>query len=216
MGEIFGYAFKDDALLEEALTTPSYRMTFPKAKDNQRLEFLGDAVLDFLAADQLFASCPGDSEGPLTVKRTHMVSSPALCAAAVRHGLGARLRRNKGAEPLPDNAKTYADAVEAILGAAWLDGGLAAARQVELVDFQSDIEGELVHRIGTAQEEGFSGIIINPGAYTHTSVAVRDALAGACVPAIEVHLSNISDREDFRKVLITTPACRGMICGMGA
>ena len=92
---------------------------------------------------------------------------------------------------------------------------LAAARQVELVDFQSDIEGELVRRIGKAQEEGFSGIIINPGAYTHTSVAVRDALAGACVPAIEVHLSNISDREDFRKVLITTPACRGMICGMG-
>ena len=130
MGEIFGYAFKNDALLEEALTTPSYRMTCPKAKDNQRLEFLGDAVLDFLAADQLFASCPGDSEGPLTVKRTHMVSSPALCAAAVRHGLGARLRRNKGAAPLPDNAKTYADAVEAILGAAWLDGGLAAARQV--------------------------------------------------------------------------------------
>ena len=84
MGEIFGYAFKNDALLEEALTTPSYRMTCPKAKDNQRLEFLGDAVLDFLAADQLFASCPGDSEGPLTVKRTHMVSSPALCAFSAR------------------------------------------------------------------------------------------------------------------------------------
>lgn len=130
MDEIFGYVFKNGALLEEALTTPSYRMTSPKAKDNQRLEFLGDAVLDFLAADQLFASCPDDSEGPLTVKRTHMVSSPALCAAAVRHGLGARLRRNKGAAPLPDNAKTYADAIEAVLGAAWLDGGLAAARQV--------------------------------------------------------------------------------------
>ena len=130
MSEIFGYTFKNADLLEEALTTPSYRMTCPKAKDNQRLEFLGDAVLDFLAADQLFAACPDDSEGPLTVKRTHMVSSPALCAAAVRHGLGVRLRRNKGAAPLPDNAKTYADAIEAILGAAWLDGGLAAARTV--------------------------------------------------------------------------------------
>ena len=93
---------------------------------------------------------------------------------------------------------------------------LAAARQVELTDFQSDIEGEIVRRIGTAQEEGFAGIIINPGAYTHTSVAVRDALSGAGIPAVEVHLSNISDREDFRKVLITTPACRGMICGLGA
>lgn len=130
MAEIFGYTFKNDALLEEALTTPSYRMTYPRARDNQRLEFLGDAVLDFLAADRLFADCPDDSEGPLTVKRTHMVSSPALCAVAVRHGLGARLRRNKGAAPLAENAKTYADAVEAIIGAAWLDGGLEAARTV--------------------------------------------------------------------------------------
>ena len=91
----------------------------------------------------------------------------------------------------------------------------AAARGVELVDYQSDIEGELVRRIGQAQDEGFDGIIINPGAYTHTSVALRDALAAACVPAVEVHLSNVSGREDFRKTLITTPVCRGMICGLG-
>ena len=91
----------------------------------------------------------------------------------------------------------------------------AAARGVELVDYQSDVEGELVRRIGQAQDEGFAGIIINPGAYTHTSVALRDALAAACVPAVEVHLSNVSGREDFRKTLITTPVCRGMICGLG-
>ena len=91
----------------------------------------------------------------------------------------------------------------------------AEARGAELVDYQSDIEGELVRRIGLAQEEGFDGIIINPGAYTHTSVALRDALAAACVPAIEVHLSNVSGREEFRKVLITTPVCRGMVCGLG-
>ena len=91
----------------------------------------------------------------------------------------------------------------------------AAARGVELSDFQSDIEGELVRRIGQAQDEGFSGIVINPGAYTHTSVALRDALAAAGIPAVEVHLSNVSGREDFRKVLITTPVCRGMICGLG-
>ena len=94
--------------------------------------------------------------------------------------------------------------------------GHAAARGAELVDFQSDIEGELVRRIGQAQDEGFSGIIINPGAYTHTSVALRDALAAACVPAVEVHLSNVSGREEFRKVLIPTPVCRGMVCGLGA
>lgn len=127
---LFGYDFKDGALLEEALTTPSYRMTNPKARDNQRLEFLGDAVLDFLAADRLYAECPRDSEGGLTVKRTHLVSAPALCAAAVRHGLASRLRRNKGAAPLPDNAKTLADAIEAVIGAAWLDGGLDAAKKI--------------------------------------------------------------------------------------
>jgi 3-dehydroquinate dehydratase-2 len=91
----------------------------------------------------------------------------------------------------------------------------AAARGAELVDYQSDVEGELVRRIGQAQDEGFDGIIINPGAYTHTSVALRDALAAACVPAVEVHLSNVSGREEFRKVLITTPICRGMVCGLG-
>ena len=91
----------------------------------------------------------------------------------------------------------------------------AASRGVELADYQSDIEGELVRRIGQAQDEGFAGIIINPGAYTHTSVAVRDALAAAGIPAVEVHLSNVSGREEFRRTLITTPVCRGMICGLG-
>ncbi len=130
MDSIFGYRFKDAGLLEEALTTPSYRMTNPSAADNQRLEFLGDAVLDFLAADRLYGECPHDSEGPLTIKRTHMVSAPALCDAAVRNGLAPLLRRNKGAAPLPDNARTLADAIEAIIGAAWLDGGLDAAKKV--------------------------------------------------------------------------------------
>lgn len=128
--EIFGYAFANADLLEEALTTPSYRMTNPGAKDNQRLEFLGDAVLGLLAADRLYAEYPGDPEGPLTVKRTHMVSAAALCEAAVRHGLADRLRRNAGAADLPRNSKTLADAVEAVIGAAWLDGGLPAARAV--------------------------------------------------------------------------------------
>ena len=126
--EIFGYTFADEALLDEALTTPAYRQSEPKARDNQRLEFLGDAVLGLLAADCLYALRPGDPEGLLTVRRTHMVSSAALCAAAARLDLAPRLRRNKGAEPLPPNAKTLADAVEAIIGAAYLDGGLAAAR----------------------------------------------------------------------------------------
>ena len=128
--EIFGYEFANGALLEEALTTPAYRMDVPGARDNQRLEFLGDAVLGFLSAERLYAEFPSEEEGPLTVRRTHMVSSAALCAAAVRLGLAARLRRNKGAAELPPTSKTLADAIEAVVGAAYLDGGFAAAKRV--------------------------------------------------------------------------------------
>ena len=128
--EIFGYVFANAALLEEALTTPSYRMDVPGAADNQRLEFLGDAVLGMLSAERLYAEFPKEAEGPLTVRRTHMVSATALCEAAGRLGLAARLKRNAGAAELPRNAKTLADAVEAVIGAAYLDGGFAAAKRV--------------------------------------------------------------------------------------
>ena len=85
--EIVGYEFKNEALLEEALTTPAYRMDVPDAKDNQRLEFLGDAVLGMLSAERLYAEFPEEQEGPLTVRRTHMVSAAALCETANRLGL---------------------------------------------------------------------------------------------------------------------------------
>ena len=127
---IFGYAFANAALLEEALTTPAYRMEKPDARDNQRLEFLGDAVLELLATDRLIAEGGDEREGRLSVRRTHMVSTAALCEAAMRHGLRERLRRNRGAAELPENSKTLADAVEAVIGAAWLDGGLEAAKTV--------------------------------------------------------------------------------------
>lgn len=128
--KLFGHEFADSRLLDEALTTPSYRMNSPESRDNQRLEFLGDAVLGLLAADRLYAAEPGEAEGSLTVRRTHMVSTSALCAAAARHGLKALLRRNRGAAELPDDSKTLADAIEAVIGAAYLDGGLEAAREV--------------------------------------------------------------------------------------
>ena len=139
--EIFGYTFADEALLEEALTTPSYRMQFPDAKDNQRLEFLGDAVLGLLSAERLYGELPHEQEGPLTIRRTHMVSAAALCEAAARHGLAARLKRNRGAEDLPRHSKTLADAIEAIIGAAYLDGGFAAAKRVfDALELDSNAE----------------------------------------------------------------------------
>lgn len=128
--EIFGYSFKNAALLDEALTTPSCRMSNRDIADNQRLEFLGDAVLGFLAADELFSTRVHDPEGELTVRRTRMVSAAALCAAAEHTDLVPRLKRNRGAAPLSPHAKTVADAVEAVIGAAYLDGGLDAARAI--------------------------------------------------------------------------------------
>ena len=139
--EIFGYTFKDEALLKEALTTPAFRMDRPNATDNQRLEFLGDAVLGLLAAERLYAAFPGEAEGTLTVRRTHMVSATALCAAADRLGLVLRLKRNRRASALSPHAKTIADAVEAIIGAAYLDGGFAAARKVfAALELSPDVE----------------------------------------------------------------------------
>lgn len=123
-----GYAFKDVSILETALTTPACRMDRPDAEDNQRLEFLGDAVFGLLSADAVYAAYPWEQEGPLTVRRTHLVSGKALTAAAERLELGASLKRNAGAAPLPPHAKVLADALEAVMGAVWLDGGLEAAR----------------------------------------------------------------------------------------
>ena len=125
-----GYRFKDAKLLETALTTPSCRMVHPEWEDNQRLEFLGDAVFGLLAADALFAAYPDEHEGALTVRRTHLVSGAALCEAAERLGLVCYLKRNEGGAPFAPHAKVLADAMEAVMGAAWLDGGLEAARKV--------------------------------------------------------------------------------------
>lgn len=84
----------------------------------------------------------------------------------------------------------------------------------ELIYFQSNVEGEIVTKI---QEHGFDagGIILNAGAYTHTSVAIRDAIAAVTTPVAEVHLSNILTRESFRHVSMIGPVCRGSIMGFG-
>jgi 3-dehydroquinate dehydratase II len=80
--------------------------------------------------------------------------------------------------------------------------------------FQSNVEGEIVTRIQQAKG-ACDGIIINPAAYTHTSVAVRDALEAVALPAIEVHLTNLHKREPFRRESMTAPVCVGTIMGLG-
>ena len=95
-------------------------------------------------------------------------------------------------------------------------GDLAKAQSVELSTYQSNHEGELIDRIQKAKQDGVDFIIINPGAFTHTSVALRDVLAGVAIPFTEVHLSNIHQREEFRKHSYLSDIATGVICGLGA
>ncbi|HEY7957808.1 MAG TPA: type II 3-dehydroquinate dehydratase [Polyangia bacterium] len=113
---------------------------------------------------------------------------------------------------------TREPAVYGTVTLAEIDRGLverAKARGATVESFQSNLEGELVQRIqevaGRAQ-----AIVINPAAYTHTSVAIRDALSAVGLPAVEVHLSNLHRREPFRRRSLTAPACIGTIAGFGA
>ncbi|RAJ83564.1 3-dehydroquinate dehydratase-2 [Chitinophaga dinghuensis] len=86
--------------------------------------------------------------------------------------------------------------------------------QVNFTYFQSNVEGELINYL---HQVGFSadGILLNAGGYTHTSVAIRDAIAGIKTPVIEVHISNVYAREEFRHTSLIAPKCVGSICGLG-
>ena len=89
-----------------------------------------------------------------------------------------------------------------------------AYKDIEINYFQSNIEGQMIDCI---QQAGFEadGIILNAGAYTHTSIALQDAIRAVTAPVIEVHISNVHSREDFRHVSMIACACKGVICGFG-
>lgn len=91
----------------------------------------------------------------------------------------------------------------------------AEACGASLISFQSNHEGALIDRIHAAVDEGIDAIVINPGGLTHTSVALRDALAGVAIPFVEVHLSNIHRREAFRHRSFLSDIATGVICGLG-
>ena len=105
-----------------------------------------------------------------------------------------------------------------IYGSVTFEAYLAGLRQryadIEIDYFQSNIEGELIDCI---QQAGFEaeGIILNAGAYTHTSIALQDAIRAVPAPVIEVHISNVHSRESYRHVSMIASACKGVICGFG-
>ena len=85
---------------------------------------------------------------------------------------------------------------------------------IELEFFQSNLEGEIINFIQKCHTQKFDGVVINPGALSHYSYAIRDAVASLAVPAIEVHMSNPYSREEFRQKSVIAPVCRGQICGL--
>ena len=93
------------------------------------------------------------------------------------------------------------------------DKGKETGSTIEV--FQSNHEGAIIDRIQDAYFDGTEGIVINPGAFTHYSYAIRDAIASVSVPVIEVHMSNVHSREEFRHKSVISEVCKGVICGFG-
>jgi 3-dehydroquinate dehydratase-2 len=90
-----------------------------------------------------------------------------------------------------------------------------AFEEVEFAFVQSNYEGVIVEAIHAAEAAGAAGVVLNPAGYGHTSVAIRDAITAVDVPVVEVHLSNVYGREDFRQTMMTAGVCAGVISGMG-
>lgn len=87
--------------------------------------------------------------------------------------------------------------------------------RVEFDYYQSNVEGLLIDRLHKTLEESCDGVVLNAGGYTHTSVALRDAIAAIKVPVVEVHISNVHSREEFRHRSLISAVCKGVICGFG-
>ena len=128
--EKIGYSFKDKSLLETALTHSSYAREKGSGSYNERMEFLGDAMLDAIAGEELYREFPGREEGFLSRTRAALVCEKFLCEVAGRIGLGEHLKIGAGEEKTGgrNRPSILADAVEALIGAVFLDGGYDAAR----------------------------------------------------------------------------------------
>lgn len=141
MLEELGYQFRDEGLLAEALTHTTYANENPKAQANERLEFLGDAVVGLVVAQYLFHTYPNLPEGDLTKIRAAVVCEPSLAGRSRALGLGQRMRFGKGETVSGrDRDSILADAFEAVVGAMFLDGGLEVARSFILRELSPLVE----------------------------------------------------------------------------
>lgn len=179
VAELIGLA-PDAPHLEQALTHPSYANERRGVADNQRLEFLGDAVLGFCTSELLYARFPTADEGTLTRMRARLVNAEALARFARDSGIAGALRLGRGAEVggLRDRTNVLADAVEALIAAAFLDGGLDAARAAcarvverELgsleLGAERDPKSELQERVQAAGLEAPSYDVVDSGGPPH-------------------------------------------------
>ena len=147
-----GHRFRDSVLLRRALTHASFANENEDVEDNEKLEFLGDSILNFLVAEKLFVAFPLESEGTLSKARSQLVSEEHFAALARRVGLGSALRLSPGEERSGgrDRDARLADAFEAVFAALLLDGGIEAARAAAGRLFDADVAaldlGELHRR----------------------------------------------------------------------
>jgi 3-dehydroquinate dehydratase II len=121
---------------------------------------------------------------------------------------GPNLNRLGKREPGIYGVKTLKDLEEKMVS-------LGAEANIEVICFQSNHEGALIDKLHEAEDTGVDGIIFNPGAFTHYSYAIRDAIAGINCPVIEVHISNVYQREEFRHKSVIAPVSKGQIAGLG-
>jgi 3-dehydroquinate dehydratase-2 len=130
-----------------------------------------------------------------------------LRAALVLHGPNLNLLGTR--EPTVYGSSSLADVDRAIRAHGRQRGLRVECRQ-------SNVEGELIGWLQRAERDGFGGVVFNPGAFTHYSIALRDAVAAIRIPVVEVHLSNVHGREEFRRQSVIAPVARGQIAGFGA
>lgn len=129
------------------------------------------------------------------MKKIYVINGPNLNMLGIR-------------EPDKYGSESYQSLLDSLIAHA-------SERGYELVAYQSNHEGDLVDKIQEAYYEGADGIVINPGAYTHTSIALLDALTATKIPTVEVHISNVAEREDFRQISYVRLAAKKSIIGHG-